>query len=87
MCQTLLDTIDSAKNRRKTFLPLLKLVTQICKEWMLDGEFNLARHEKIKIMTETISSSYQASLQIDWILIMLQEHVVIVSSSFSESKD
>ena len=32
MCRTLLDTIGSAKDRHKTFLPLLILVTQICKE-------------------------------------------------------
>ena len=44
-------------------------------------------HERVKIVTESVSSSYQASLQIDWIPAMLEEHVVIASSSSSESKD
>ena len=46
MCCTLLDTIGSAKDKRKTFLPLPILVTQIYKEWMSDAEFNLAMHER-----------------------------------------
>ena len=87
MCHTLLDTTDSAKDRRKTFLPLPILVAQICKEWMSDVEFNLAMHERVKIMTEFISSSYQASLQIDWTPSMLQKHVIIAFSSSSELKD
>ena len=48
MCHTLLDTISSAKDRRKIFLPLPILVTQIYKEWMSDAEFNLAMREKKK---------------------------------------
>ena len=86
MCRTFLDTIGSAKDRRKTFLPLPKLVTQIYKEWMSNAEFNLAMHERVKIVTESVSS-YQASLQIDWTLAMLKEQVVISSSSSSDSKD
>ena len=62
MCRTFLDTIGSAKDRRKTFLPLPKLVTQIYKEWMSNAEFNLAMHERVKIMTEFVSSFYQVSL-------------------------
>ena len=87
ICLTILDSIGSAKDRRKTFLPLPILVAQICKEWMSDVEFNLAMHERVKIMIESISSSYQASLQIDWTPAILQEHVVIAFSSSSESKD
>ena len=65
MCYTLLDTIDSVKDKRNTFLPLPILITQICKEWMLEDEFNHAIKDKISIQTETISSSYNASVQID----------------------
>jgi len=45
MCRALLDIISNAKDRRKIFLPLPILVTQICKEWMSHAEFNLAMHE------------------------------------------
>ena len=54
---------------------------------MSDVKFNSAMHERLKIVTESISSSYQAFLQIDWTLAILQDHVVIASLSFSESKD
>ena len=54
---------------------------------MSDVEFNLAMHEKVKIVTVSVSSSYQAFLQIDWTPAILQEHIVIASSSSSESKD
>ena len=71
MCYTLLDTIGSAKNKQNFFLPLPILVTQICKEWMLEDEFNHAIKDKISIKAETISSSYNASAQIDWVPSML----------------
>ena len=61
MCCTLLDTITSAKDKRKTFISLL-LVTQICKEWMLEDEFNHAIKNKSSIQAETISSSYNTSV-------------------------
>jgi len=64
MCRTLLDTIISAKDKRKTFLPLPILVTQICKEWILDDEFNDAMQDRVKIVHETVSSSYQASYKL-----------------------
>ena len=62
MCYALLDTIASAKDKRKTFMPLLILVTQIFKEWILEDEFNHAIKDKIRNQTETISSSYNASV-------------------------
>ena len=65
MCRTLLDTIGSAKDMRMTFLPLPIFVIQIRKEWMSDTQFNLAMHERVKIVTESVSSSYHTSLQID----------------------
>ena len=65
MCRILLDTIGSVKDRHKTFLPMPILLTQICKEWTSDAEFNLTMRERVKIVTESVSSSYQASLQID----------------------
>ena len=68
-------------------LSLPIIVTQICKEWMLYEEFNLVMHEKVKNVTETISSSYQVSIQIYWTSAMSQEHIVIASSLSSESKD
>ena len=40
MCRTILDIIASAKDSRRTFLPLPILVTQIYKEWILEDEFN-----------------------------------------------
>ena len=85
MCYTLLDTIASAKDKRKTFMLILILVTQICKKWMLD-EFNQAIKDKISIQAESIYSSYNASVQIDWAPSMLQEHV-LVSSSSNELKE
>jgi len=54
---------------------------------MLDDEFNDAMQDKVKIIHETVASSYQALLQIDWTPDMLQEHVTIASSSSSELKD
>ena len=75
MSCTLLDTILSAKDKQKTFMPLPILVTQICKEWMLEDEFNHTIKDKISIQTETISSSYNDSVQIDLVPSMLQEHV------------
>ena len=87
MCHTLLDTITSDKDKRKTFMPLPILVTQICKEWMLEDEFNHAIKEKISIQAETISSSYNASVQIDWVPSMLQEYVPVASLSSNESKE
>ena len=77
----LLDTIANTENKRKTFMPLPILVTQICKEWMLEDEFNHDRKDKISIQAETISSSYNASVQIDWVPFILQEHVPVASSS------
>ena len=65
ICYTLLDTIASAKDKRKTFMSLPILVTQIYKEWILENEFNHAKKDKISIQAETISSSYNASVQID----------------------
>ena len=59
MCCTLLDTIGNAKDRHKTFLPLSIFVNQICKELMSDAEFNLVMHERVKFVTESVSSSYQ----------------------------
>ena len=54
---------------------------------MLEDDFNVAMYDIVRIVHESVSSSYQTSLQIDWIPAMLQEHVVIASSSPSESKD
>ena len=54
---------------------------------MSNAEFNLAMHEGVKIVTEFVSSSYKASLQIDWTPAMFQEHVIIASSSSSKLKD
>jgi len=68
-------------------MPLAILVTQICKEWMLEAEFNHAIKDKISIQAETISSSYNASVQIDCVPSMLQEHVPVASSSSNESKE
>ena len=53
---------------------------------MLEDEFNYVLKDKISIQTETISSSYNASVQIDWVPFMLQEHVPVASSS-NESKE
>ena len=86
MCYTLLDTIGSSKAKWKIFLPLPILITQICKEWMLEDEFNHVIKEKIGLQTELIFSSYNASVHIDWVLFILQEHVLVTSSSSSESK-
>ena len=44
-------------------------------------------HERVKILTESVSSSYQASLQIYWTPAMLQEYIIITSLSSNESKD
>ena len=49
MCYILLDTIVSAKDKRKTFMPLPILIAQICKEWMFEDEFNHAIKDKISI--------------------------------------
>ena len=87
MCRIILDTIASAKDSRRTFLPLPILVTQICKEWILEDEFNDAMQDIVKIVHETVSSSHQASLQIDWTTDILWEHVNVTSSSSNESKD
>ena len=87
MCYILLDTIASAKDKRNTFMPLPILVTHICKEWMPEDEFNHAFKDKISIQTETISSSYNASVQINWVLSMLQEYVPVASSSSNKSKE
>jgi len=73
MYYTLLDTIASSKDKWKTFMPLPIFVTQICKEWMLEDEFNHAIKDKISIQAETVSSSYNASVQIDWVPSMLQD--------------
>ena len=81
MCYTLLDTVGNDKNKRKTFLSLPILVTQICKEWMLKDEFNHALKNKIGIQTENIFSSYNASVQIDLVPSMIQEYVSVASSS------
>ena len=83
MCYTLLDTFASAKDKQKTFMPLPILFTQIFKEWMLEDEFNYVIKDKISIQAETISSSYNASVQIDLVPSMLQEHVPVASSSSS----
>jgi len=87
MYYILLDTIASAKDKRKTFMLLPILVTQIYKEWILENEFNHAKKDKISIQAETISSSYNAQVQIDWAPSMLQEHVPVASSSSNESKE
>ena len=62
MCRQLLDTITNFKKRRKTFLPLPILVTQICREWMIIDEFNNAMYDRVGISHEVISASYRASL-------------------------
>ena len=54
---------------------------------MLEDEFNHSIKDKISIQAETISSSYTASVQIDWVPSMLQEHVPVASSSSNESKE
>ena len=53
---------------------------------MLEDDFNYAIKDKISIQAETISSSYNTSVQIDWVPFMLQEHVPVASSS-NESKE
>ena len=53
ICYIRFDTIASAKDKRMTFMPLPILVTQICKEWMLEDEFNHAIKDKISIQAET----------------------------------
>ena len=63
------------------------LVTQICKQWILEDDFNVVMHDRVRIVHESVSSSYQTSLQIDWISALLQEYVAVVTSSSSESKD
>ena len=50
-------------------------------------EFNQAIKDKISIQAETISSSYNASVQINWVAFMLQEYVPVASSSSNESKE
>ena len=70
----------------KTFMPLPILVTQICKEWMLEDEFNHAIKDKINIQAETISSSYNTSMQIDWVPSILQEYVLVASSHLMNQK-
>ena len=87
MCYTLLDTIASAKDKQKIFLPLPILVIQICMEWMLEDEFNHAIKDKISIQVETIYLSYNVSVQIDWVPSILQEHVPVASSSSNKSKE
>ena len=87
MWYALLDTIASAKDKRKNFMPLPILVTQIYKEWMLEDEFNHAIKDKISFQAKTISSFYNVSMQIDWVPSMLQEHVPVASSSSNESKE
>ena len=59
------------------FSSIAYTLTQVCKEWKLDNEFNDAMRNRVKIVHETISSSYQASLQIDWTPDVLQEHTVL----------
>ena len=54
---------------------------------MLEDEFNYVIKDKISIPAETISSSYNVSVQIDWVPSMLQEHVLVTSSSSNESKE
>ena len=66
MYDTLLDTITSAKDKWKTFMPLPILATQIFKEWMLEDEFNHSIKDKINIQAET-----NASVQVDWVHSML----------------
>ena len=54
---------------------------------MLEDEFNHAVKDKISIQAETISSSCNASVQIDWVSSILQEHVPVASSSSNELKE
>ena len=54
---------------------------------MLEDEFNHAIKDKTSIQAKTNSSSYNASVQIDWVPSMLQEHIHFASSSSNESKD
>ena len=54
---------------------------------MLQDELNHAIKDKISIQAETIFSSYDASVQIDWVPSMLQEYVPVASSSSNESKE
>ena len=85
MCHTLLDTTASAKDKRKNFIPLSIRVTQIAKNGCL--KMNLIIKDKISIQAKTISSSYKASVQINWVPSMLQEHVPDASSSSNESAE
>ena len=91
MCYKLFSTTCNVKDRQskkhKVTFPLSILITQICKSWMYENEYNEIYKYRIMIASESKTAPYFASLQIDWTEEMTHVDIHIVPSESSEENN
>ena len=91
MCHQLFDTICNVKDRQsfrhKDYTSIAYLVTQICKEWMYADDFDEYCQVRVLIAQEQVTTSYRASLPIDWTHDIAYADTRNVTAPDSENED